>query len=98
VSLFPLSHFVLSTVFTKILYALNFVPKLTYVYGVICLLVCVLLLGWLLIFFYFVEVALLYGEFGYVCSFGSGGGFYGWWVIKRVSKILLGKKVWSSLR
>jgi hypothetical protein len=68
-------HFVLNIAFTKILYAVSFVPKLTYIYGVISLLVCVLPLGWLLIFSYFVEVALLFGEFGCFCSFGSGGGF-----------------------
>jgi hypothetical protein len=41
---------------------------------------------------------IVWGVWVRLLLFGSGGGFYGWWVIKRVSNILLGKKVWSSLR
>jgi len=28
----------------------------------------------------------------------EGGGFYGWWVFRRVSKIALGKMFWSSFK
>jgi hypothetical protein len=48
-----------------------------------------------------VEVVFLCGELGMSVSLGNGGGgggFNGWRVFKRMSKILLGNKVWSSFK